>query len=527
MDSGGENSAPVLLLHRRKAGHPAAQGRGQSWTGEAGLAQALTQLLHRGRVVTRMVVAVESGGGPGPGQVVADQSPARSKHADDLAERAAPVPDVVEHQQRQHRIEAGVAEGQGGRIGGLDRGSPREGGQSVPGGAEHGRIHVGGGQTHAGKAGEQDLGIGAGAGPQLEYVAIQLLAGENPGNHGPAGECPPGRVAARPALHTRHDGHRASLSNKRGGCRGVGIVPAIETPENNGLIPPLPGWRGTSAEHRYFVCDVFTSVPLAGNQLAVYTDGRPLDDEQMQRMAREMNIAETVFLLPARQGGDVAVRIFTPTGELPFAGHPVLGTAVVVGTALDRSMVTLETGAGNIPVALERDDVGRIVFGRMQQPVPVWEPFDRQGELLGAIGVERSELPVEVYRIGPLHVCVNLPTENDVAGLRPDLARLEQLGVAANCFAGGGREWKTRMFFPAMGINEDPATGSAAGPLAVHLARHGRIAFGQEITIRQGEEIGRPSILRATAYGSGETVERVEVGGQAVIVAEGAYRISV
>jgi trans-2,3-dihydro-3-hydroxyanthranilate isomerase len=275
------------------------------------------------------------------------------------------------------------------------------------------------------------------------------------------------------------------------------------------------------------VCDVFTSVPLAGNQLAVYTDGRPLDDEQMQRMAREMNIAETVFLLPARQGGDVAVRIFTPTGELPFAGHPVLGTAVVVGTALDRSMVTLETGAGNIPVALERDDVGRIVFGRMQQPVPVWEPFDRQGELLGAIGVERSELPVEVYRIGPLHVCVNLPTENDVAGLRPDLARLEQLGVAANCFAGGGREWKTRMFFPAMGINEDPATGSAAGPLAVHLARHGRIAFGQEITIRQGEEIGRPSILRATAYGSGETVERVEVGGQAVIVAEGAYRISV
>jgi len=298
-------------------------------------------------------------------------------------------------------------------------------------------------------------------------------------------------------------------------------------PENHPVIPPLSGWRGTSAEHQYLVCDVFTSTPLAGNQLAVYVDGRSLDSEQMQRMAREMNVAETVFLLPPRQGGDVALRIFTPTGELPFAGHPVLGTAFVVASALGSSTVTLETGAGNIPVALERDENGRVVFGRMQQPIPEWEPFDREAELLGAVGVVRSGLPVEVYRIGPIHVYVNLPTEDDVARLRPDMARLEALGIAANCFTGSGREWKTRMFCPAMGVNEDPATGSAAGPLAVHLARHGRIAFGEEITIRQGEEIGRPSVLRATAYGSGDTIDRVEVGGNAVIVAGGSYRISV
>jgi len=261
--------------------------------------------------------------------------------------------------------------------------------------------------------------------------------------------------------------------------------------------------------------------------LAVYLDGRPLESGQMQRMAREMNIAETVFLLPPRRGGDVAMRIFTPSGELPFAGHPVLGTAFVVAGALGKSTVTLETGAGDIPVDLERDEAGLVVFGRMQQPVPEWEAFDRYTELLSALGVARSELPVEVYRIGPVHVYVNLPTENDVARLRPDLAGLEALGMAVNCFAGAGRNWKTRMFCPALGVNEDPATGSAAGPLAVHLARHGRIAFGDEIVIRQGEEIGRPSILRATVYGSGDTIERVEVGGNAVIVAEGSYRISV
>jgi trans-2,3-dihydro-3-hydroxyanthranilate isomerase len=294
---------------------------------------------------------------------------------------------------------------------------------------------------------------------------------------------------------------------------------------DTGVIPSPISWRGSAELHSYFVCDVFTAEPLQGNQLAVFTDGRPFDAGAMQRLALELNLAETVFLFPPERGGDVSVRIFTPVTELPFAGHPVLGTAFVVAAALGADAVTLETGAGPVPVALERED-GRIVFGRMQQPIPVWEPFERESELLAAVGVTSSQLPVEIYRNGPAHVYVGLPDEDAVAALNPDLAALTDLKVAANCFAGQGRSWKTRMFYPAVGVAEDPATGSAAGPLALHLARHGRISFGDEIEIRQGAEIGRPSVLYATAAGEGDRVDSVEVGGSALIVAEGRYRVS-
>ncbi len=292
-----------------------------------------------------------------------------------------------------------------------------------------------------------------------------------------------------------------------------------------GIIPAVHDWQGSAQLHRYFVCDVFTSEPLAGNQLAVFVDGRPFDAGDMQRLARELSIAETVFLLPPRSGGDVSMRIFTPRTELPFAGHPTLGTAFVLGAALGVDDVTLETGAGLVPVTLERD-AGRIVFGRMKQPIPTWQPFERERDLLDGLGVERSELPVELYRNGPKHVFVNLASEQEVSSLSPDMAALSDLGVAANCFAGNGRSWKTRMFYPAGGIPEDPATGSAAGPLAVHLARHGRTGFGEEIQIRQGSEIGRPSLIYAVANGESQRIDSVEVGGEAMIVAEGRYRVT-
>lgn len=293
-----------------------------------------------------------------------------------------------------------------------------------------------------------------------------------------------------------------------------------------GAVVPTPvDWLFSHARHEYLVVDVFTRQPLEGNQLGVFLDGRAFSPEQMLQLAREMNFAETVFLLPAQSGGDVAVRIFTPAGELPFAGHPVLGTAFVVGTALGVTSVGLETGAGLIQIALERDDE-RIVFGRMQQPIPTWEPFEPQSELFAALGVEGSGLPVELYRQGPEHVYVRLPSQEAVAALRPDMGRLTDLGIAANCFAGEGSSWKTRMFFPAAGVPEDPATGSAAGPLALHLARHGQIAFGQEIEIRQGEEINRPSLLYARVTGTPEQVASVEVAGSAQIVAHGHFRVS-
>ena len=288
---------------------------------------------------------------------------------------------------------------------------------------------------------------------------------------------------------------------------------------------PGTGWR------RYIIADVFTGTPLEGNPLAVFPDGRGLGADTMQRMARELNLSETVFFLPAENAehaehaADVRLRIFTPANELPFAGHPVLGSAFVLGEALGTSALTLETGAGPIPVELERDG-GQISFGRMEQPVPVPEPYEETGALLAAIGVPRSGLPVEAYRNGPRHVYVELASEAEVAALRPDQRALSHLPVAVSTFAGQGPAWKTRVFTPFHGVPEDPATGSAAGPLAVHLARHGRTGFGQEIEIRQGEEIGRPSRLYARAEGSADQVERVLVGGSAVIVARGEYRLS-
>jgi trans-2,3-dihydro-3-hydroxyanthranilate isomerase len=277
--------------------------------------------------------------------------------------------------------------------------------------------------------------------------------------------------------------------------------------------------------HRYFVVDVFTETPLEGNQLAVFPDASRYSAELMQRLAREMSFSETIFVLAARGDGDARVRIFTPRRELPFAGHPVLGCAFVVGEALHQDRVTLETGLGLIPVALARDG-RRVAFGRMQQAIPAWRPYEREQELLRALGLERSGLPVEAYPNGPFHVYVELESKEAVAALTPDFAALISLGdIAANCFAGSGQSWKTRTFAPGGGVFEDPATGSAAGPLAIHLARHGRIAFGSEIEIKQGAEIGRPSVLHARVDGAGEHVERVEVAGSAVIVAEGEFRL--
>jgi trans-2,3-dihydro-3-hydroxyanthranilate isomerase len=277
---------------------------------------------------------------------------------------------------------------------------------------------------------------------------------------------------------------------------------------------------------RYVVADVFTDTPLQGNQVAVFTDAREIPEDKLQPIAREMNYSETVFVYKPEGEGHARIRIFTPTAELPFAGHPTLGTAFVLSGPLQLDEIKLETGAGVIPVRLEREE-GRIVFGRMAQPLPTVELYDGEERLLEILGVPRSELPVEVYDNGVRHVYVCLGSEDEVPALRPDMARLaeESAALGFNCFAGEGRRWKTRMFAPGGGVAEDPATGSAAGPLALHLARHGRIAFGEEIEISQGVEVGRPSKLFARVDGAADDVQRVEVGGSAVTVARGELSV--
>jgi trans-2,3-dihydro-3-hydroxyanthranilate isomerase len=281
-----------------------------------------------------------------------------------------------------------------------------------------------------------------------------------------------------------------------------------------------------SLTRRFMLVDVFTDIPLAGNQLAVFTDARGLSDEQMQALALEIGFSECVFVFPPTQGGHARLRIFTPAEELPFAGHPVLGAAFVLAMPMQLVLINLETGAGVVPVMLEREGA-RIIFGTMAQPIPTVAPFERADELVAALGLERSELPVEVYDNGVRHVYVALKSAEAVAALAPDPAALALAGSAGvNCFhAPGDGTAVTRMFFPGVGVAEDPATGSAAGPLALHLMRHGLHEAGVDLEISQGAAIGRPSTLFARITGTQDSVEAVEVGGRAVIVGRGEFQL--
>jgi trans-2,3-dihydro-3-hydroxyanthranilate isomerase len=293
-------------------------------------------------------------------------------------------------------------------------------------------------------------------------------------------------------------------------------------------MPPEP-------EHPYTILDVFTQTPLAGNQLAVFTAGEAVPSRLMLTAARELHLSETVFVLPGDDEADATLRIFTPGAELPFAGHPVLGSAFVVGAAKNLATVRLRTGAGVVPVKLTREH-GEIVYGEMEQPLPTVAPFQRTQELFAALGLTAADvaLPVEAYTNGPTHVMVAVvdpdagsANAEAVAALEPDMAALRAFGtLGVSCFTpvGDGRV-KSRVFCPGMGVPEDPATGSAAGPLALHMVRHGRLRPGHAVTITQGAELQRPSELTARVEGTPEQPTRITVGGAAVVVARGHFRL--
>ncbi|MEV6479337.1 PhzF family phenazine biosynthesis isomerase [Streptomyces sp. NPDC051576] len=277
--------------------------------------------------------------------------------------------------------------------------------------------------------------------------------------------------------------------------------------------------------YSYTVVDAFTTEPLRGNPVAVYFDADDLTGDQMQRIAREMNLSETTFVLRPEGGGDARVRVFTPVNELPFAGHPLLGTALALAHRAPARQLKLETAMGVVPFELTQEGE-RVTGAWMQQPVPVWEPFERRDELLAALGVQDSVLPVEIYRNGPRHVLVCLGSVRELSALAPDHRALARFpDMAANCFAGSGTQWRSRMFSPAYGVVEDAATGSAAGPIAIHLARHGLAGYGQHLVITQGVEMGRPSPMHVIAHGDGDRVGSVAVGGNGVVVLEGTLRL--
>jgi len=279
----------------------------------------------------------------------------------------------------------------------------------------------------------------------------------------------------------------------------------------------------------YRILDVFTDRPLAGNQLAVFEDAGDLPESLLQALALEIGFSETVFLYTPVAGGDGRMRIFTPAHEVPFAGHPTLGTAVVLSERLARDDVVLETGRGLVPVTITRASE-LAPRGTMQQPIPSVAPFLTPTPLLSALGVERSVLPVTMYDNGIPHVYVMLERPEDVAAVKPNATALTEITrslglpmVGFNVFSGAERSWKTRMFAPADGIFEDSATGSAAGPLALHLARHGLIPWDTEIRIAQGAEMGRPSELFARAALIDNQVGKIEVSGHALAIGGGWF----
>jgi len=297
---------------------------------------------------------------------------------------------------------------------------------------------------------------------------------------------------------------------------------------------------------RYLHLDVFTSRPFAGNQLAVFPEPGELSAHQMQTIAREMNFSETTFIYPAEGGGDVRMRIFTPGEELPIAGHPTIGStfALVAEGVITKGRrdFVFELGVGPTPVSLEWDG-DSLSFAWMTMPLPTFGPtLDDRAALARAMGLEPNALaeswPAQQVSCGVPYVMVPLASRaavDAVAIERQAFARccrdagIEETPVFFFTTEGGapGETAYSRMIAPAFGIAEDPATGSASGPLGCYLLHHGVVTPEQAraLVSLQGVAMGRPSRIHIAIDGEPHRITRVRVGGQSVRVGKGELTI--
>ena len=282
--------------------------------------------------------------------------------------------------------------------------------------------------------------------------------------------------------------------------------------------------------------DVFTDRPFAGNPLAVFPDATGLDAGEMQAIAREMNLSETTFVTPAEAGGSAHVRIFTPELELPFAGHPSVGTACelvrlgIVAAVTPVTNVVLELGVGPTLVEVEVRD-GEPVAATVHQGAPrFFAPAGREAAA-AVLGLATSDLhdqldPMPVGT-GLTYTIIPLRDTDALARIALDVVRLRAFEAAHGevypcAFTGEDDPWiEARGLFPFAGIAEDPATGSAAGPLAAYLARAGLLAPGEVRVVLQGRHIGRPSLLAVSVVGAADAIEDVLVGGPVQPVLQG------
>lgn len=281
--------------------------------------------------------------------------------------------------------------------------------------------------------------------------------------------------------------------------------------------------------HRFVIADVFTDQPFSGNQLGVFPQAQGLSERAMQAIARELNFAETTFVLPPAR-----VRIFTPKAEMQFAGHPTVGTAAVLAHLRKLELparIVLEEGIGPVPVDLERR--GALIYAQFTIEKPVEMPAERPEKPAAAAALSLSETEVvETWFAsgGVRFAFVRLADKSAVDRAQLDRAAWSRHFRNAWCsqlyFFAGEDPVHARMFAPALGVEEDPATGSAAVALASVLAssrpmKDGMLAW----RIDQGVAMGRPSRIEATAEKRDGRVVRVKVGGATVLSAEGAMNV--
>ena len=298
----------------------------------------------------------------------------------------------------------------------------------------------------------------------------------------------------------------------------------------------------------YYLVDVFNEKPFGGNQLAVFTDAAGVSAELMQKIAGELKLSETTFVLPPEnEKNDYRVRIFTPAVELPMAGHPTIGTAFVLARQKmmerndSQTVVNLEEGVGEIPVTIEwrRDEPDYI---EMRQPLPVFgSRFTDAAKIAEMLSISpkaitETNLPMEVVSCGVPFLFVPVVNLETVRKIRFRLDVWEKVlrdfettkvfvftRETENSFA----DVHCRMFAPSSGITEDAATGGASGPLGCYLTRHKifPVASAIELTSEQGLEMGRPSFIKIKIEQAGGEITSVKVGGKCCFIGAGYFEL--
>lgn len=298
---------------------------------------------------------------------------------------------------------------------------------------------------------------------------------------------------------------------------------------------------GFDLDYPYCTLDVFTDRRFAGNPLAVVFDARGLDDATMQVVAREFNFSETTFVLsPSDPSYTARVRIFTPGGELPFAGHPTVGTAFALASLgripSDSRDIVFEEGVGPVPVRVDRDAQGavrRCTLTTAQAPERVEALDDEQRAAAAMLGLPEGAVisAPEVWSCGVPFLVVPLADVAALTAARLDLVRWRALLDGRSTqkvylvARSGDTSWRVRMFAPGLGVPEDPATGSAAAALAGWLARGIAGDGDRSWQILQGEEVGRPSVIELNYKQTGDVARRVRIGGSAILVCRGTLTL--